>query len=103
MRAFFGKIWYEDAPEPAFVWQSTGGSDEFESKLSLVPLIFGTLKGTFYAMLFALPIALLAAIYTSQFLHANVKAIVKPTMEIMASLPSVVLGFLGAWWLAPPH
>jgi phosphate transport system permease protein len=47
------------------------------------------------------PIALLAATYTSQFLKPEIKAFVKPTMEIMASLPSVVLGFLAALWLAP--
>jgi len=67
----------------------------------MVPLLTGTLKGTFYAMLFAVPIALLAAIYTSQFLHPKFRIVVKPTMEIMASLPSVVLGFLAALWLAP--
>ena len=100
-QAFFGKIWYEDSPAPGFTWQSTGGSDAFEPKLSLVPLIFGTLKGTLYALLFAIPIAILAAIYTSQFLSHRHKAIVKPTMEVMASLPSVVLGALGALWLAP--
>jgi phosphate transport system permease protein len=100
-RAFFGKVWYEGQPEPRFDWQSTGGSDDFEPKLSLVPLIIGSLKGTFYALLFAVPIALLAAVYTSQFLQPEWKAVVKPTMEIMASLPSVVLGFLGALWLAP--
>lgn len=100
-QALFGKIWYEGQSEPSFKWQSTGGSDDFEPKLSLVPLIIGTLKGTFYAMLFAVPIALLAAIYTSQFLHPAIRRIVKPTMEIMASLPSVVLGFLAALWLAP--
>lgn len=100
-RAFFGKVWYEGASRPEFVWQSTGGSDDFEPKLSMVPLLFGTIKGTIYAMMFSLPIALLAAIYTSQFLHPNVKRVVKPTMEVMASLPSVVLGFLAALWLAP--
>lgn len=100
-RAFFGKIWYEGQSEPKFDWQSTGGSDDFEPKLSLIPLIIGSLKGTFYALLFAVPIALLAAIYTSQFLKPEIKNIVKPTMEIMASLPSVVLGFLAALWLAP--
>ena len=100
-QAYFGKIWYEDSPAPDYTWQSTGGSDAFEPKLSLMPLIFGTLKGTLYALLFAIPIAILAAIYTSQFLSPRNKAIVKPTMEIMASLPSVVLGFLGALWLAP--
>ncbi len=100
-KAFFGKLWYEGQSEPTYDWQSTGGSDDFEPKLSLVPLIIGSLKGTFYALLFAVPIALLAATYTSQFLKPEVKTFVKPVMEIMASLPSVVLGFLAALWLAP--
>jgi len=100
-KAFFGKIWYEGASEPAYIWQSTGGTDDFESKLSLTPLIVGSLKGTLYAMLFAVPIALLAAVFSSCFLPAEVKTVIKPTMEIMASLPSVVLGFLAGLWLAP--
>ncbi len=99
--ALFGKIWYEGATQPAYVWQSTGGTDDVEPKLSLIPLIIGSLKGTLYAMLFAVPVALLAAIYTSQFLDPDWRILIKPTMEIMASLPSVVLGFLAALWLAP--
>ena len=101
VHGLFGKVWYEGYSAPGYEWQSTGGSDEFESKFSLTPLIIGTLKGTLYAMLFAVPIALLAGIYTSEFLHPNLRAFIKPTMEIMASLPSVVLGFLAALWLAP--
>lgn len=100
-RTYFGKIQYEGQAEASYTWQSTGGSDAFEYKLSLVPLIIGTLKGTVFAMMWALPIALLAAIYTSQFLKPELKRYIKPTMEIMASLPSVVLGFLAALWLAP--
>lgn len=100
-KALFSKIWYEGASKPRYAWQSTGGTDEFEPKLSLVPIIIGSLKGTLYAMLFAVPIALLAAIYTSQFLHPDLRITIKPTMEIMASLPSVILGFLAALWLAP--
>ena len=100
-RAMFGRVWYEGASAPKFEWQSTGGSDNFEPKLSLVPLIVGTMKGTIYAMVFAVPIALLAAIYTSQFAHPHFRVVFKPVMEIMASLPSVVLGFLAALWLAP--
>ena len=46
-------------PEPGYTWQSSSGTDAFEPKLSLVPLIFGTLKATFYSLLFAIPIALL--------------------------------------------
>jgi phosphate transport system permease protein len=100
-KALFSKVWYEGSSEPRWEWQSTGGSDDFEPKYSLVPLIFGTIKGTFYAMLFAVPIALLAALYTSQFLDPCFRSVVKPTMEIMASLPSVVLGFLAAIYIAP--
>jgi phosphate transport system permease protein len=100
-RAFFAKVWYEGQDEPQYLWQSTGGSDDFEPKLSLIPLIVGSLKGTFYALVFAIPIALLAAIYTSQFLNPSLKRVIKPGIEIMASLPSVVLGFLAALWLAP--
>jgi len=99
--AFFGKIWYEGATGPAYTWQSSAGSDEFEAKYSLVPLFYGTVKGTIYALLFALPIALTAAIYVSQFLRPEYRQVVKPVMEIMASLPSVVLGFLAGLWLAP--
>ncbi|MCE2391908.1 MAG: ABC transporter permease subunit [Proteobacteria bacterium] len=98
---FFGRIWYEDYPRPEYVWQSTGGSDEFEPKLSLVPLLVGTLKGTLYTLLLSVPLGLLGAIYVSQFMHPNLQGVVKPTVEIMASLPSVVLGFVAGLWLAP--
>lgn len=97
----FGKVWYEGYPEPAYTWQSSAASDDFEPKLSLIPLIFGTIKATVYSLLFAIPIALLGAIYTSEFLHRRVRAMVKPVMEMMASLPSVVLGFVAALVLAP--
>jgi phosphate transport system permease protein len=101
LRTLFGKAWYEGYSQPAWVWQSTGGTDDFEAKLSLTPLIYGTLKGTFYALLIAVPLALLAALYVSEFMHPGVKGYVKPVVEIMAALPSVVLGFLAGLWLAP--
>ncbi|HEX9653154.1 MAG TPA: ABC transporter permease subunit, partial [bacterium] len=100
-KAFFGKIWYEGYEQPEYVWQSTGGTDDFEPKLSLVPLIYGSLKGTFYALIIAIPVAILGAIYTSQFMHPSLRNYIKPTVEIMAALPSVVLGFLAGLWLAP--
>jgi len=99
-RALFGKVWYEGYSQPEYVWQSTGGTDDFETKFSLVPLIFGTVKGTLYALIFAIPIAVMGALYTSQFMHPTIKARVKPTVEIMAALPSVVVGFIAGLWLA---
>jgi len=101
IKTLFGKVWYEGYEEPEYVWQSTGGSDDFEPKFSLVPLIFGTIKGTIYALIIAIPIGILSALYTSQFLHTSLKKIIKPAIEFMAALPSVILGFLAALWLAP--
>lgn len=100
-KSLFGAVWYESYPEPKYEWQSTGGTDDVEPKLSLMPLILGTIKGAIYALFFAVPLAVLAAIYTSEFMHRNMRAILKPTMEVMASLPSVVLGFLAALYFAP--
>ena len=101
LKTLFGRVWYEGYSQPSYVWQSTGGTDDFEAKFSLTPLIYGTAKGTVYALLFAVPLALLAAVYVSEFLHPSLKASVKPVVEIMAALPSVVLGFLAGLWLAP--
>ncbi|MBE2212785.1 MAG: ABC transporter permease subunit [Opitutaceae bacterium] len=101
LRTLFGKVHYENYDEPSFTWQSTGGTDDFESKLSLVPLLVGTLKGAFYGLFFAIPIAVFAALYTSQFMSPALRRTVKPTVEIMAALPSVVIGFLAGLWLAP--
>lgn len=97
----FSKVWYEGYPGPAHVWQSTGGTDDFEPKFSLWPLIFGTLKGTLYAMVFSVPIALLGALYLSQLAPAGLRNIVKPVIELMAAIPSVVVGFLAGLWLSP--
>jgi phosphate transport system permease protein len=101
LRSLFLPVWYEGYEKPSHVWQSSSGSDEFEPKLGMWPLVFGTLKATFYSLLLGVPLALLAAVYTSEFLHPRTRAIIKPTIEVMASLPSVVLGFLAALVLAP--
>ncbi len=94
-------VWYEGYPEPQFVWQSTSGSDDFEAKFSLIPIAFGTLKAAFFAMLFAVPIAVLGAIYTAYFMSSSMRRIVKPSIEIMEALPTVIIGFLAGLWLAP--
>ena len=100
-RTLFFPVWYEGYSQPDLVWQSSSGSDDFEPKLSLTPLIFGTLKGTVFALLLAVPLAVLAAIYTAMFMHPSLRAKLKPTIEIMAALPTVVLGFLAGLWFAP--
>jgi len=66
-----------------------------------MPLVFDTLKATFYALLISVPLAILTAIYTSEFLSPAVRGRIKPTLEMMASLPSVVLGYVAALVVAP--
>ncbi len=99
-RTLVRPVWYENYPGPVHAWETTG-HDAFESKFGLVPLVFGTIKATLYAMLFAAPVAILAAIYASQFMHPTWKGRIKPTIELMAGLPSVVLGFVAGLVFAP--
>ncbi len=101
LSAIWGKIWYEDYVKPDYIWQSSSASSDFEPKYSLVPLTFGTLKAAFYAMLFAMPLAICGAIFTAYFMAPSMRAIVKPSIEIMEALPTVILGFLAGLWLAP--
>lgn len=100
-QALWQKVWYEGRNAPAYVWQSTSATEEFEPKFSLVPLSIGTLKGAFYAMLFATPIAILGAIYSAYFMSSRMRQITKPAIEIMEALPTVILGFLAGLWAAP--
>lgn len=100
LKTLFGRVHYEGYDTPEYVWQTTGGED-FEPKFSIVPLLFGTIKGTFYAMLFAGPLALFGAIYVSYFTTPWFRKTIKPAVEIMAAVPSVVIGFIVALWLAP--
>jgi len=100
-KALWGKVWYESYPKPDYIWQSSAATRDFEPKLSLAPLSFGSLKAAFYAMLVAIPLALMGAIYTAYFMSPALRRTVKPTIEVMAALPSVILGFLAGLWLAP--
>ncbi|MBI0460397.1 ABC transporter permease subunit [Dickeya dianthicola] len=100
-RGLWQKLWYENYPEPDYVWQPTAADDSYQAKFSLVPLLTGTFNAAFYAMLFAAPLALAAAIYTACFMAPALRRWVKPAMEIMGALPTVVIGLIAALWLAP--
>ncbi len=99
--SLWGEVWYESYDEPDYIWQSSSASNDFEAKFSLIPISFGTIKAAFYAMLFAVPLAIFGAIYTAYFMTPKMRAVVKPTIEIMEALPTVILGFLAGLWLAP--
>jgi phosphate transport system permease protein len=95
------KVWYEGYPEPDYIWQSSAANNDFEPKFSFSPLAFGTLKAAFYAMLMAAPLAICAAIYTANFMAPALRTRIKPLIELMAGLPTVIIGFFAGLWLAP--
>ncbi|KOP57668.1 phosphate ABC transporter permease [Pseudomonas coronafaciens pv. porri] len=99
--SLWGKVWYENYDEPKYVWQSTASNSDFEPKLSLAPLTYGTLKAAFYAMLLAAPLAVAAAIYTAYFMAPGMRRKVKPVIELMEAMPTVILGFFAGLFLAP--
>ena len=99
--ALWSKVWYEGYDKPEYIWQSSSASNDFEPKFSLTPLTFGTLKAAFYAMLIAIPLSILGAIFAAYFMAPKMRQVVKPTIEIMEALPTVILGFLAGLWLAP--
>lgn len=99
--SLWGKVWYESYPKPEYLWQSSSASNDFEPKFSLVPITFGTMKAAFYAMLIAVPLSIMGAIFTAQFMSPQMRRVVKPSIEIMEALPTVILGFLAGLWLAP--
>jgi phosphate transport system permease protein len=99
--ALWQQVWYENYQEPEYIWQSSAANNDFEPKYSLAPLSFGTLKAAFYAMLLAAPLAVCGAIFTGYFMAPGMRRNVKPLIELMEALPTVVLGFLAGLWLAP--
>jgi phosphate transport system permease protein len=69
-------------------------------RYGIIPLFLGTLKVTLIAILFAAPIAILAALYTSTFANPRLREIIKPVIELLAGFPSVVIGFFALMVLA---
>lgn len=101
LSGLWGRVWYEGRDRPEFLWQSSSADDAFEAKFSIVPLSVGTLKAALFAMLLATPLAIMGAIYTAYFMSAKIRRVVKPSIELMEALPTVILGFLAGIWLAP--
>ncbi len=87
---------YYAGREPKWSWQP----ESTVPKYSLLPLFIGTLKAAVVAMLFAIPLAVGAAIYSSEFAPKRMREIVKPVIELLAGIPSVVLGFFALLVLA---
>ncbi|MDP3048417.1 MAG: phosphate ABC transporter permease subunit PstC [Thermodesulfovibrionales bacterium] len=72
-----------------------------EPKFGILPLISGTLLTTFIALIVALPLGLTAAVYLSEYAPHRLKEIVKPILELLAAVPTVVYGYFALLFLTP--
>lgn len=99
LRAFFLHTQPKADLADRFVWQPTSDIP----KMSFIPIILGTLKATIVGLLFACPIGVAAALFSSEFAPPRMREIIKPVIELLAGIPSVVLGFFAlivlATWL----
>jgi len=82
---------WDDYQKPEYIWQPVGQIKKF----NIIPLFVGTLKVTLIGLLFAVPLAVGAAIYVSQLARPRIREIAKPAIELLAGIPSVVVGFFG--------
>ncbi len=90
---FFGTVW-----DPRFAAAgSTGSAGQF----GLIPLLLGTLYIGLVAMLFAVPIGLFAAIYMAEYSAPRIRSIVKPLLEVLAGIPTIVYGFFALTAVGP--
>ncbi|WP_224703168.1 phosphate ABC transporter permease subunit PstC [Devosia aquimaris] len=89
---FFGTVW-----NPSFSSTDTGAHGQY----GLLPLLAGTLMITVIAMLVAVPVGLMAAIYLSQYAHPRLRAVAKPVIEVLAGIPTIVFGFFALVTVGP--
>ncbi|MDN5248816.1 MAG: phosphate ABC transporter permease subunit PstC [Alphaproteobacteria bacterium] len=89
----FGTVW-----NPRF---AAAGAEHSAGQFGLLPLLLGTLYIAFVAMLVAVPIGLFAAIYMSEYASFSIRAIVKPLLEVLAGIPTIVYGFFAAFTIGP--
>ncbi len=78
------------------LWQPIGDVPKY----GLVPLLTGTFKVVLVAMVFAVPVSVLAAVFSAEFAPARVRELLKPAIEMLAGIPSVVMGFFALMVLA---
>lgn len=90
---FFGTVW-----DPRFAASGSGGE---QGQFGLVPLLAGTLYIAAVAMLFAVPVGLFAAIYMAEYASGAVRSVVKPLLEVLAGIPTIVYGFFALVTVGP--
>lgn len=90
---FFGTVW-----DPRFAAAGSGGS---QGQFGLIPLLAGTLYIAFIALLVAVPVGLMAAVYMAEYASKSVRSVVKPALELLAGIPTIVYGIFALVTLGP--
>jgi len=90
---FFGTVW-----DPRFAAAGSGGS---QGQFGLIPLLAGTLYIAFVALLVAVPVGLMSAVYMSEYASRKVRSVVKPALELLAGIPTIVYGIFALVTLGP--
>ena len=90
---FFGTVW-----DPRFAAAGSGGA---VGQFGLIPLLAGTLYIAFVALLFAVPVGLMSAVYMSEYAPSKVRSVVKPALELLAGIPTIVYGIFALVTLGP--
>jgi phosphate transport system permease protein len=101
MQILFGKNDYAGYASKEYLWQTSVSNASQSPKYSVIPLIMGSVKASVLALIVALPLALGAAIYTAYFAPPHIRNAIKPSIEMLEAIPSVIIGFIAAVWLAP--
>lgn len=94
-------VHYEGYAAPSYLWLPLPASEASEAKYSIAPLLFGTLKAASLALLVAVPLSIGAAIYVGFFMSAVQRSRVRPAIDMLTAFPTVVLGAIGLFWIAP--
>jgi phosphate transport system permease protein len=94
-RMFLPQVW-RAGKAATYTWQPVGQIPKY----SMVPLFVGTLKVTLVAMCVAVPLGISAAVFSSEFAPPRLREVLKPVIELLAGIPSVVLGFFALMVLA---
>ncbi|TIM93945.1 MAG: phosphate ABC transporter permease subunit PstC, partial [Mesorhizobium sp.] len=93
MSFFFGTVW-----DPRFAAAGSGGS---QGQFGLIPLLAGTLYIAAVALLVAVPVGLMSAVYMAEYATPKVRSVVKPALELLAGIPTIVYGIFAVVTLGP--
>ncbi|MEM0909872.1 MAG: ABC transporter permease subunit [Pseudomonadota bacterium] len=100
-QSLFSPVHYVGYEEKGFIWQTSKVTAYDQAKYNVVPLIIGSIKASLLALVVAVPLAAGSAVFTAYFASEKTRAWLKPGIEMVEAMPSVVIGFVAAIWLAP--